>query len=135
MAASRRGVRPPGSVEGPGEKKGREDRGLFWDHREALAVLSAATLAATLSNVRILVLTPRRPAALLATTTTLPATLTALTTLLPTLTALLLAIALPGVTRVRASHVSLQCKGPQRLWRTAFANVALAGPGSHPSRG
>lgn len=69
-----------------------------------LAVLPA-TLPATLPEILILVLPARRTATLLPTATALPTTLAALTTLLTAATtALLFAAALPGITRVRASH-------------------------------
>jgi len=111
-------------------------RGLSLNiHEWDLAVLPAAAAAAlppTLTEIGILILPSGRPATLLA--TTLLATLTALTTL-PTLTALLLAIALPGVTGIRASHIASNAKVHNRLWRTAFANVALHRTGLHPSTG
>jgi hypothetical protein len=71
----------------------------------AVRASAAAALPATLTVIRILVLTPGVTATLLA--TALPATLTALTTLL---TALLLAVALPGIARVGASHNSSNAK-------------------------
>jgi hypothetical protein len=103
------------------------------DPREALAVLPAAALPTTLLQVLILILPSRRAATLLA---TLLATLTALTALtaLPTLTALLLAVALSGITRVRASHSTSNAKGPYRLWQL-FCQCRGGGSGSHPSRG
>jgi hypothetical protein len=92
-----------------------------------LAVLPALT--ATLLEILILVLTSRRAAALLATLLT---TLTALTTL-STLTALLLAVALAWIIRVRASHRSLQLQkvridsgelfGKCRLCRHAIESI------------
>src|ERR1051326_6066761 len=61
----------------------------------------------------------------------LPATLTTLTTL----TALLLAVALSGIARVRASHRSSQCKRSIATLATAFSNVAPPRRRTHPPRG
>ena len=101
------------------------------DDVNRLAVLPA-TLPAT--AVELLIVLAAAAAALPArilVAAALPATLTTLTTL----TALLLAVALSGIARVRASHRSSQCKRSIATLATAFSNVAPPRRRTHPPRG
>src|ERR1051325_5256790 len=98
------------------------------DDVNRLAVLPA-TLPATAAEL-LIVLAAALPARILV-AAALPATLTTLTTL----TALLLAVALSGIARVRASHRSSQCKRSIATLATAFSNVAPPRGRTHPPRG
>src|ERR1051325_4796000 len=95
------------------------------DDVNRLAVLPA-TLPAT--AVELLIVLAAAAAAL-------PARLLVGPALPPTLTALLLAVALSGIARVRASHRSSQCKRSIATLATAFSNVAPPRGRTHPPRG
>ena len=84
-----------------------------------------------MTKIVVLILAPRRAATLLA--TTLPAALAALTTL-PALTALLLAVTLSRITRVRASHNPSNAKVNVDSGNCS-PNVAASGATPHPPRG
>ena len=100
------------------------------DDVNRLAVLPATLSATAVELLIVLAAAAALPARILV-AAALPATLTTLTTL----TALLLAVALSGIARVRASHRSSQCKRSIATLATAFSNVAPARGRTHPPRG